>query len=168
MNRTKAIGKLVSIIVAGAHALSVNGASAATGSVDVPDQPGVTVDSVLSTIERINRNNPTAATRIEIALVAGQSELVSAIVQAVRTCVGDLHACVQVAIARIGGLTNRNLVSLADLSAALEALGISPAIVAEALDAYSTEVAAAVTAGVISEQFAALTLAGGTSGSLYL
>jgi hypothetical protein len=168
MNRTKAIGKLVSMIVAGAHALSAAGASAATGPAqNVPDQPGMTVDSVLSTIDRINRGNPTAATRIEIALVAGQSELIAAIVQEVRTCTGDLQACVHRAIVRAGGLSTRNLISLAELSSALEALGVSSSTIADALDAYSTEVAAAVSSGAIPEQFAAITLAGG-SGSLYL
>jgi hypothetical protein len=59
------------------------------------------------------------------------------------------------------------LISLAELSSALEALGVSSSTIADALDAYSTEVAAAVSSGAIPEQFAAITLAGG-SGSLYL
>ncbi len=152
-----------------AHALSVNGASAASAPVDrLPNQSSVNVDSVMLTIDRLNRNNPAAAMRIEVALLAGQSELVAAIVQAVRTCVGDVSTCIHTSIVRAGGLSNRNLVSLAELAAALEAIGVSPEMIAAALDAYSTEVAMAVTAGIISEQFAALTLAGGSSDSLYL
>lgn len=171
MNRTKAIGKLVSMIVAGTHALSVSSASSATGPIKMSAKhPDLTAQDVLSTIDRINRYNPNAAMRIEVALVADQSELVAAIAQAVPTCSASQSAasCVKLAIERLGGLTMRNLVSLAELSAALSAIGVPPNLVSEALDAYSTAVVDAVRAGSISEQFAAATLAGGTEGSLYL
>jgi hypothetical protein len=169
MSRKKTIAKLVSMIVAGAYSLSANGASAAAGPPDGDRSkfPDITSNDVWSTIERINRDNPTAAMRIQIAQVAGQSELAAAIVQSVSGCTGAAADCVKQAIAEVGGLTTRNLVSLAELTAALEAVGIPPAIVAAALDAYSTEVAAAVVAGVIPEQFAATTLAEEAAGSLY-
>ena len=168
MNRKKTIAKLVSMIVVGAHALAANGASAASGPApaDLPKYPDSKVDDVFSTIERINRDNPTAIMRIQIAQVAGESELISAIVQAVNSCTTSTSDCVAAAIVKIG-LNTRNLVSLAELSAALEAVNIAPEVVAEALDTYSSKVAEAVVAGSIPEQAATTTLAEEASGALY-
>ena len=105
--------------------------------------------------------------RIQIAQAAGQSELVAAIVEGVSGCTTSVEECVSAAIVQLGGLTTRNLVSLAELAAGLEAVGVLPAIIAQALDAYSTEVSLAVLAGRISEEFAALTLAEEAFGALY-
>lgn len=170
MNRTKAIGKLVSMIVAGTHALSVaHGASAAVQPTNTIDAPRLSTDDVMAIIENINRHNPGAAMRIEVAMVAGQSELIAAIAQGVRTCdPGAITSCVQVAIKGVGGLTTRNLVALTDLSAALAAVGVADEVVSVALDAYSTAVVAAVNSGTVPEEYAATTLTGGAQDSLYL
>ena len=170
MNKTKAIGKLLSMIVAGTHALSVaHGSSAVAQTMDTAGAPRLSADDVMAIIENMNRDSPGAALRIEVAAVAGQSELVAAIAQGVRTCdPGSIQSCVQAAIERIGGLTTRNLVPLTDLSAALTAVGVADDVVSVALDAYSTAVVAAVTSGAVPEEYAAATLTGGTQDSLYL
>ncbi len=154
----KAITKLLSMIIAGAQSLSGGNA---TANPDVGDNPPTSgASDVWATIERISQtSSPNAIIRVALAQEAGQSELIAALVQGLRTCTGDVGDCVNATIARVGGLSTRNLVSLEALTKALEAVGVPAATISEALDAYSTAVADAVTGGTIPEQYAAATLA---------
>jgi hypothetical protein len=162
--KSRAITKLVSMIVAGAHALATGQAQATVGT-PTPMESG----ELWSTIARIAQANPTAAVRIQLASVAGKTELTAALVQGLVTCsLPAVASCVKVAIARVGGLSRDNLVSLEALANALEAVGIASPMISRALDAYAAAVAEAVIRGLIPERFAALALADGAAGSLYL
>jgi hypothetical protein len=104
-----------------------------------------------------------------VAQEAGQSELIAAIVQAAASAASpaDVQAAVEAAILRLGGLNARNVMSLAELLAALQALGLSESVITATLNAYSTLVAEAVAAGIISPQLAAAVLTGGVPQKLY-
>ena len=153
-----------------AAAVSLNAPAKAVQHMPIDDSiPGRTTSDVWSTIDRLNQNNPGAFLRIKVAQEAGQSELIAAIVQAAASAASpaDVQAAVEAAIFRMGGLNARNVISLADLLAALEALGLSDAVITAALNAYSTQVAEAVAAGIISPQLAAAVLTGGAQQNLY-
>lgn len=153
-----------------AAAVSLNAPAKAVQNMPIDDTtPGTTTNGVWSTIDRLNQNNPSAFLRIKVAQEAGQSELLAAIVQAAASAASpaDVQAAVEAAILRIGGLNARNVMSLADLLAALEALGLSDAVITAALNAYSIQVAEAVAAGIISPQLAAAVLTGAAQQNLY-
>jgi len=164
---TGKIGKLISLITAGAYAMSTGAPASAATKPDIEELPVTENFDLWSTVQRISQD-PSMALRIELAQQAGQSELAAAIVQSVRTCAGAVEDCVRQAITNAGELSPTNLISLASLSQALEAIGISSDTISEALDAYSTVVAEAVIEGRLSEQFAAITLSDEATGSLYL
>jgi len=161
----KSITKLLAAITAGAYALSAGQGSA---KVTIEDTSKAPEHDVWDTIKRISDSSQTGSLRIQLASEAGKSELVSAVAQGLMNCSDDVETCVRQAIGRTGGLSNANLLSLASLSNSLAALGISPVMISQALDAYSTVVAEAIVGGVISEQFAAFTLSEEASAALYL
>jgi hypothetical protein len=153
-----------------AAAVSLNAPAQAVQNMPIDDtNSGTTTNDVWSTIDRLNQNNPSAFLRIRVAQEAGQSELVSAIVQAAASAASpaDVQAAVEAAILRIGGLNGRNVMSLAQLLAALEALGLSESVITATLNAYSTEVAEAVANGDLSPQLAAAVLTGDAQEKLY-
>lgn len=135
----------------------------------VDDSTGPSASNVWSTIDRLNQDNPSAFLRIKVAQEAGQSELVSAIVQAAASAAtpADVQAAVEAALLRIGGLNARNVVSLADLLAALRALGLPESVITATLNSYSIQVASAVEAGLISPTLAAAVLTGGAEQNIY-
>ncbi len=159
---------LVGAVVAAAVSLNAPAQAVPNMPIDDPNS-GTTTNDVWSTIDRLNQNNPSAFLRIKVAQEAGQSEVISAIVQAAASAASpaDIQAAVEAAILRIGGLNGRNVMSLAELLAALEALGLSESVITATLNAYSTEVAEAVASGVLSPQLAAAVLTGGAEQNLY-
>ena len=153
-----------------AAAVSLNAPAKAVQNMPIDETtPGTTTNDVWSTIDRLNQNNPSAFLRIKVAQEAGQSELIAAIVQAAASAESpaDIDAAVEAALLRIGGINARNVMSLTDLLAALEALGLSDAVITATLNAYSSEVAEAVESGILSPQLAAAVLTGDAQQNLY-
>lgn len=162
------IRALVSAVIAAAYGLHSGGAVAVQ-----PPTPNDTQDfdttQVWSTINRINANNPSAYLKVSIAREAGQSELISAIVEAAAGAANpaDIDAAIEAAMLRIGGLNARNVVSLEELLAALRAMGLSDAAINAAINAYSLQVADAVATGKIKASVAAAVLSQDATKTLY-
>lgn len=162
----KSVRSLVSAVIAAAYGLHVgvptNVAMAATEPVDTnPD--------VWSTIERINQSNPNSFINVSVAREAGRSELVSAIVQAASTAksVDELTTAIEAAILRVGGLSSKNVIPLAELLAAMRAMGISEEFITSTLNTYSVHVADAVATGKLTASVAAAILVEGAAKKLY-
>ena len=167
----KSLRTIVSAVIAAAYGL--NGASApqAAGNPNVPADPSLESQhsDMWATINRINADNPTAFLKVRVAQQAGQSELVAAVVQAAASAdsPADVAAAVEAALLRVGGLNNRNIIALADLLAALNALGLSDAVITATLNAYSIEVAEAVETGAVTATVAAAVLSENAATTLY-
>ena len=167
----KSLRTIVSAVIAAAYGL--NGASApqAAGNPNVPADPSLESQhsDMWATINRINADNPTAFLKVRVAQQAGQSELVAAVVQAAASAdsPADVAAAVEAALLRVGGLNNRNSIALADLLAALNALGLSDAVITATLNAYSIEVAEAVETGAVTATVAAAVLSENATTTLY-
>ena len=159
---------LVGAVIAAAVSLNAPAQAVQNMPIDDPNS-GTTTNDVWSTIDRLNRNNPSAFLRIKVAQEAGQSEVIAAIIQAAASAESpaDIDAAVKAALLRIGGINGRNVMSLAELLAALEALGLSESVTTATLNAYSSEVADAVETGALSPQLAAAVLSGDAEQNLY-
>lgn len=164
----KPIRTLVTAVVATAYGLTnLTGAQAVPPPNPSPDDQDRFSD-VLQTINRISSDNPTAYLRVQVAQDAGQSQLTAALVQAVSRADSpeQVAQIIQDLIASMGGLTNRNVISLEELLAALRAMGISEEIISAAIAAYSVEVAEAVAARTLDPAVTAAIISQ-TDGSLY-
>ena len=159
---------LVGAVIAAAVSLNAPAQAVQNMPIDDPNS-GTTTNDVWSTIDRLNQNNPSAFLRIKMAQEAGQSEVIAAIIQAAASAESpaDIDAAVKAALLRIGGINGRNVMSLAELLAALEALGLSESVITATLNAYSSEVADAVETGALSPQLAAAVLSGDAEQNLY-
>ena len=159
---------LVGAVIAAAVSLNAPAQAVQNMPIDDPNS-GTTTNDVWSTIDRLNQNNPSAFLRIKVAQEAGQSEVIAAIIQAAASAESpaDIDAAVKAALSRIGGINGRNVMSLAEMLAALEALGLSESVITATLNAYSSEVADAVETGALSPQLAAAVLSGDAEQNLY-
>lgn len=162
----KTVRSLVSAVIAAAYGLNAGipttAAIAATEPVDNnPD--------VWSTIERINASNPSSYINVSVAREAGRSELVSAIVQAASNAksLDELNSAIEAAILRTGGLNSKNVIPLADLLAALRAMGIPEDFITSTLNTYSVQVGEAVATGKLTASVAAAILVEGANRNLY-
>ncbi len=162
----KSVRSLVSAVIAAAYGLQAGVPTTAAIAATEPVDPN---PDVWSTIERINANNPNSYLNVSIAREAGRSELVSAIVQAASsaTSLDDLDAAIQAAILRVGGLNSKNVIPLAELLAALRAMGIPESFITATLNSYSVHVADAVAAGKLSASVAAAIMVEGAAQKLY-
>lgn len=165
---SKSLKSLVGAVIAAAVAL--NAPAKAVQSMPIDDTTSTMTNAdVWSTIDRLNENNPTAFMKVRVAQEAGRSELIAAIVQAASS-VGspdEVAAAIEAALLRIGGINSGNIMSLADLLAALQALGLPESVIVATLNAYSVEVAEAVEAGAVSAVLAAAVLSDNSNDTLY-
>jgi hypothetical protein len=163
---SKSIRVLVSAVIAAAYGLN---AGAATPALAVTTDPVDNKPDVWGTIDRINANNPNTFLKVSVAREAGRSELISAIVQAASTATSadELNAAIEAAILRVGGLNSKNVIPLAELLAALRAMGISEEFVTSTLNTYSVHVADAVANGTLTASVAAAILVEGATQNLY-
>ncbi|WP_423066800.1 hypothetical protein [Devosia sp. CN2-171] len=161
----KSVRSLVSAVIAAAYGLNAGVPTAAIAATEPVDP----TPDVWSTIERINANNPNSFLKVSVAREAGRSELVSAIVQAAKTAASadELNAAIEAAILRVGGLSSKNVIPLAELLAALRAMGISEDFITSTLNTYSVHVADAVATGTLTASVAAAILVEGASQNLY-
>lgn len=162
---SKSVRSLVSAVIAAAYGLHAGVPTTALAAQDPVDP----TPDVWSTIERINANNPNSFLKVSVAREAGRSELVSAIVQAASTAasIDELNAAIEAAILRVGGLSSKNVIPLAELLAAMRAMGISEEFITSTLNTYSVHVADAVATGKLTANVAAAILVENASQNLY-
>lgn len=167
----KSLRAIVSAVIAAAYGLNGGSGPQAAGNTNAPPDRSLEGQhsDVWATIDRINADNPTAFLKVRVAQQAGQSELVAAIVQAAASAASpaDVPAAIEAALLRVGGLNNRNIIALADLLAALNALGLPESVITATLNAYSIEVAQAVEAGAVTVTVAAAVLSRNATTNLY-